>query len=210
MVFELIKKMKDEIQRIISGESQVKHGAFIQTILNYLIRSQATSVVAKDDKYFKEQETKGLKQFIEEHHLFITSINIENYISQGAEQKVYLKDGATVLKLNDCIYYNSWVDYFHNLLLNNFFFPDTAYQLIGFFEDDTTLYAVVEQPFVKATEKTNLELVKQFMLANGFKNTRNNDYYNVELDLILEDLHDENVLTQNSVLYFIDTVFYMQ
>jgi hypothetical protein len=38
------------------------------------------------------------------------------YISQGAEQKVYLKDGATVLKLNDAIYYASWVDYFHNLL----------------------------------------------------------------------------------------------
>ncbi len=202
--------MKDEIQRIISGESQVKHGTFIQTILNYLIPSQATSVVAKDDKYFKEQETKRLKEFIEEHHLFITSINIENYISQGAEQKVYLKDGATVLKLNDSIYYTSWLDYFHNLLLNNFFFPDTAYQLIGFFEDDTTLYAVVEQPFVMATEKTDLELVKQFMLANGFKNTRNNDYYNIELGLILEDLHDENVLTQNGVLYFIDTVFYIQ
>ena len=26
---------------------------------------------------------------------------------------------------------------------------------------------------------------------------------------ILEDLHDENVLTRNNVLYFIDTVFYL-
>jgi hypothetical protein len=44
---------------------------------------------------------------------------------------------------------------------------------------------------------------------NGFDNTRNNDYYNPELRLILEDLHDENVLTQDGVLYFIDTVFYI-
>ena len=95
--------MKDEIQRIISGESQVEHGAFIQTILNYLNRSQAASTVAKEDKHFKEEETKRLKLYIEEHNLLVPFINIENYISEGAEQKVYLKDGATVLKLNDAI-----------------------------------------------------------------------------------------------------------
>jgi len=71
------------------------------------------------------------------------------------------------------------------------------------------LYAVVEQPFVKATHKTDLALVKQFMNTNGFFNTRNNDYYHPEWSIILEDLHDENVLTQNGILYFIDTVFYV-
>jgi hypothetical protein len=80
---------------------------------------------------------------------------------------------------------------------------------LGFYKSDTILYAVVEQPFVKATEKTNLDLVKQFMLSNGFENTRNNDYINKNYGIILEDLHDENVLTQNGVLHFIDTVFYI-
>ncbi len=28
--------------------------------------------------------------------------------------------------------------------------------------------------------------------------------------LIIEDLHDENVLTSNGILYFIDTVFYLK
>lgn len=51
--------------------------------------------------------------------------------------------------------------------------------------------------------------MKLFLNHNGFKNTRNNDYINPELGLISEDLHDENVLTQNGVLYFIDTVFYL-
>jgi len=51
--------------------------------------------------------------------------------------------------------------------------------------------------------------VKAFLQQNGFENTRNNDYYNPFLGIILEDLHDENVLTQNNVLYFIDTVFYL-
>ena len=54
---------------------------------------------------------------------------------------------------------------------------------------------------------TDLTKVKAFLEANGFKNNRNNDYINKDLGIILEDLHDENVLTKNGVLYFIDTVF---
>ena len=50
---------------------------------------------------------------------------------------------------------------------------------------------------------------KIFLKNNGFQNTKNHDYYNAALGLILEDLHDENVLTQNGMLYFIDTVFYI-
>ena len=69
---------------------------------------------------------------------------------------------------------------------------------------------MVEQAFVKANENTDLDLVKKFMQSNGFQNTRNNDYYNPQLGIILEDLHDENVLTQDGVMYFIDTVFYIK
>lgn len=202
--------MKYELQRIISGESQVKYGAIIQTITNYLSRSQSASSLVKEFKHFKKQETEILEQFITENNLWFLDISLENYISEGAEQKVYLKDGKNVIKLNDAIYYNSWIDYFNNLLLNNYFFPDTAYHLLGFYKDSEILYAVVEQPFVKATEKTDLELVKKFMLANGFLNTKNNDYYNPDLGIILEDLHDENVLTENGILQFIDTVFYIK
>ena len=115
-----------------------------------------------------------------------------------------------VLKLNDGIYYSSWKEYLQNLLLNNYFFPDTAYELLGFYSDNEVLYAVVRQKFVKSDEATNLDKVKEFLTSNGFKNIRNNDYYNEDLGIILEDLHDENVLTQNGVLFFIDTVFYIK
>lgn len=201
--------MKNEIQRIISGENQVKYGTIIQTIFSYLRRSQETSRVDKASKQFREEEEKYLRDFIEKNQLWITTINLDNYISEGAEQKVYLRDGKSVWKLNDAIFYSSWSDYLVNLLLNNYFFADTAYQLKGFFTDKEILYAVVEQAFVKANQKTDLLLVKQFMQANGFLNTRNNDYYHPEWGIILEDLHDENVLTQNDILYFIDTVFYV-
>ena len=201
--------MKDAIQYILSGKSQVKHCHLIQTTCSYLKRSQRSGSVAQEYKQNKQQERESLIQFANQENLWLANINVENYVSQGAEQKVYLKDGTSVLKLNDAIYYASWVDYLHNLLLNNLFFPDTAYQLLGFFKELDVLYAVVEQPFIKATEKTDLSLVKLFLENNGFRNTKNHDYYNANLGIILEDLHDENVLTQNEILFFIDTVFYI-
>lgn len=167
--------MKHELQNVISGKSQVKYGTIIQAATGYLKRSSRTSELVKGTKFYKTEEAKVLVEYILSNNLFITDIGIENYVSEGAEQKVYLKDGKTVIKLNDAIFYNSWEDYLNNLLLHNFFFPDTAYELLGFYNQDDTIFAVVTQLFVKASEKTNLEEVKIFMFENGFKNTRNND-----------------------------------
>ena len=202
--------MTDEIQRIISGKSQIRYGANIQATINYLRESEESSALDKTDKRFKSEEAKRLKQYIDNQNLWVKDIDLNNYVSEGAEQKVYLKDSKSVFKLNDTIYYLSWKDYFVNLLLNNYFFPDTAYKLLGFFENESILYAVVEQHFVYANEKTDLNLVERFMASNGFHKVRNNDYFNPELGIIIEDLHDENVLTNNGLLYFIDTVFYLK
>ena len=65
--------------------------------------------MAKDQQQLKEEETKRLIQFIDNNNLWVDNINIDLYVSQGAEQKVYLKDGSTVLKLNDAIYYATLV-----------------------------------------------------------------------------------------------------
>jgi serine/threonin/tyrosin kinase-like protein len=206
--------VKDELRNIISGKSKVRDGAVIQATTRYLKRSAETSQVAKEEKHYKKKETTVLKEFVTKNNLWLTNINIADYVSEGAEQKVYLKDDKHVLKLNDAIYYNSWEDYLNNLLLHNFFFPDTAYELTGFIkevnEDKETLYAVVKQPFVKATTQTDLQAVKDFLNNNGFLNTKNHDYYHPTLGIILEDLHDENVLTKDGMLLFIDTVFYIK
>jgi hypothetical protein len=201
--------LKNELQNIISGKSSVVYGALIQTVARELERSCNASKLDKENEHFKKQETEILIELIDKEQLWISDLNLDNYVSEGAEQRVYLKDGKTVQKLNDSIYYASWQDYFHNLLLNNFFFADTAYRLDGFYKDADVVFAVVSQSFIKATEPTKLENVKDFLTANGFINNRNHDYYNPVLGIILEDLHDENVLTENGVLRFIDTVFYL-
>lgn len=201
--------MKNELRNVISGKNKVRFGATIQAITCFLKRSTSASKVAKDSKLYKQKETADLKKYITENNLWAVGVDITNYVSEGAEQKVYLKDGEHVLKLNDSIFYTSWEDYLNNLLLHNYYFEDTAYELIGFIEEDKTLYAVVKQYFVRATEKTDLEAVKEFLIANGFINTKNNDYRHPKLGIILEDLHDENVLSENGVLRFIDTVFFI-
>ena len=113
------------------------------------------------------------------------------------------------LNFNDSIFYALWEDYFHSLLIHNYFFPHLAYEFLGFHISEGKLFAVVKQPFVKSTESTDLNNVKEFLSANGFLNKKENDYYHPGLGLILEDLHDENVLTEDGTLQFIDTVFFL-
>jgi hypothetical protein len=202
-------QLKNELHNIISGKSQVSFGATIQAITSYLNNGSQSSFETEKSKQIREEETKSLENFITERKLWMFDIDFTQYVSEGAEQRVFLKDSDHVLKLNDAIYYSCWTDYFQNLLLHNFFFPDTAYELIGFTKENDNLYAVVKQSFVTITQETDLNKVKAFLESNGFINNRNNDYVNYDIGIILEDLHDENVLTKDEVLYFIDTVFYI-
>jgi hypothetical protein len=201
--------LKNELFNILSGKSEVRFGTIIQAIACYLKDGNSPSSDFENEKHFKKQEAKRLEDFITERNLWVNEIDFSQYVSEGAEQRVYLKDGEYVIKLNDAIYYSSWKEYLYNLLLHNYFFPDTAYDLIGFTKENDVLYVVVQQNYVSITSPTDLNEVKEFMKSNGFVNNRNNDYINSELGIILEDLHDENVLTQNGILYFIDTVFYL-
>lgn len=203
------QELKDEIKSIISGKSKVRYGSTIQAASNYLTRSLSSSRISQKHKYFKREEEKSLRSYITDNNLWLKNIDFNLYVSEGAEQRVYLFNESFVLKLNDSIYYESWQDYFTNLLLHNFFFYDTAYELIGFYENNQKIYAVVKQSIIRITNKTDLFQVRHFMESNRFEVIRNNDYYNQELGIIIEDLHDENVLTQNWILYFIDTVFYL-
>lgn len=202
-------QLKNELHNIISGEGTVRFGTVIQSIASYLNDGAPASQKTENTKQLKEQETKRLEDYISQNNLWLPNIDFSQYVSEGAEQKVYLQGTDHVIKLNDAIYYSSWRDYFYNLLLHNFFFFDTAYNLKGYTKENDTLYAVVEQSYVAVTKNTDLDEVKLFLTSNGFKNIRNNDYQNQDLGVILEDLHDENVLTRNDVLYFIDTVFYL-
>ncbi len=202
--------VKDELQNIISGNGPVRHGKIIQTITGYLRGKKEAIPESEKAKFDKEQETKILIEFVESHQLWHRDIDQSKYIGEGAEQKIYeSSDSGFVLKVNDSVFYEFWQDYFNNLLIHNYFFPRLAYELVGFHMVAGKLYVVVKQLFARSTESTNLEHVKDFLTTNGFINKKNNDYYHPTLGIIVEDLHDENVLTEEGSLQFIDTVFYL-
>lgn len=134
-----------------------------------------------------------------------------NFLTEGGEAKIHFSSKRNkVIKLNDAVYYSTWLDYLNSILIHNLLFPDTGYALLGFKLIEKELFAVLEQTFIIADGETDLDDVKAFLEQNGFSNIKRNDYYSQELGLILEDMHDENVLVRNGILFFIDTVFYIE
>ena len=159
----------------------------------------------------KEKEVEILENYIEENHLWYDDLQFGIYLDEGAEQKVFFNDEKSiVIKLNDAIFYVNWSQYFESLLVHNILFPHTIYELLGFIKINKSLYSVVSQDYIASSEKTNIDQVRNYMQSKGFTIKKKNDYLHTELGLIIEDLHEENVLVRDSTLFFIDTVIYLK
>lgn len=205
-----MKSIKDELQYIILGDESIGQRSALKKTQTFLRRYAQASIDVEKKQYLKSEEATAVIAFAETEGLFFEDVIPEdNFISEGAEQRVYRFDDEHVLKTNASVFYEYWLDYFNSLLIHNYFFPTTAYGFLGFKLIGGELNAIVKQEFVIASEPTNLTLVRQFLAYNGFQNTRNNDYRNSGLGLIFEDLHDENVLYNRGLLFFIDTIFYL-
>lgn len=205
-----MRNIKDELQNIVLRDGSVSEASQLKKTQAFLRGYAETGFIVKKQQQFKDEETAVIVAYAaRENLLYEHSINDDDYLSEGAEQRVYRFDDAHVIKTNSGVFYESWLDYFNSLLIHNFFFPTTAYSFLGFKLFGDKIYAVVKQEFIINTEPTNLNAVKGFLQFNGFENTRNNDYINRDLGLIFEDLHEENVLSNNGILFFVDTVFYL-
>jgi hypothetical protein len=201
---------KHELQDIIRGNGSVVQGTTIQAITAYLGREAAADPSSESAQQVGIEEVVSLTAYIELNRLWFCEWDESKYLSEGAEQKVYEDaDPNFVIKVNSRIFYATWRDYLHSLLLHNHFFPLVAYELLGFCRVNAHLHAVVRQPFVASTEPTDLGRTEEFLASNGFIRRRNNDYFSPSLGIILEDLHDENVLSKQGLLYFVDTAFFL-
>lgn len=100
--------IKDELQHIIRGTSKNRERTLVETIADYLRASTSTSFVAKNYQQNKQEEAQKLSEFCNDNNLWADAkLNFELFVSEGAEQKVYIRDEYTVYKLNDAIYYAS-------------------------------------------------------------------------------------------------------
>ena len=89
------------------------------------------------------------------------------------------------------------LEFFNSLLIHNLIFENTSYTVEGFIKEDDLLYAVLKQPFITTDAHVDLDDINKLFTFNGFENTRQQDYIHKELGLILEDMHDENVLVNS-------------
>lgn len=206
---------KNKIQDIICGTHIHWQTNTCTAARNFLCSSFSPSTTVKKDfdnrALIKKEQAAALIHYINENHLWVERPpEAERLLTVGGEAEVYMNtDERHVIKLNDAVYYSTWLDFFNSILLHNILFEETSYELVGFAKRDDNLQAVLKQAFVISDSPVNLQDVKAFLEFNGFINTRRNDYYNKSTGLILEDIHDENVIMNSGIIFFIDTVFYV-
>ena len=181
---------------------------------NLLCASFRTSTTVKKDfesqSRVKKEQADYLRHHSTEKDWRVQNLPDENsYLARGGEAQVYfVADQKSVIKVNDGVYYATWLEFFNSIVIHNLLFEETAYTFLGFIEKEGSLLAVLRQPFIPSDAPVDLEDVKKLLAFNGFVNTKRNDYFNQDLGLILEDMHDENIIVNSNTLFFIDTVFY--
>ena len=128
-----MKNIKDELQHIILGHEPAGQASQLKKIQRFLRSNAETSFATEKQQRFKSEETATILAFAEREDIIYTPVIRESdFISEGAEQKVYRFDGAHVIKTNAGVFYECWLDYFNSLLIHNYFFPTTAYTFLGF------------------------------------------------------------------------------
>ena len=166
----------------------------------------------------EERELRSLKD------LFVDSSGLDALWKRagelgGAEQKVFpTADGRHFRKINNGSYHGHWLQYLERLHLHRSLFPETAYTLEGLVEDDFAVAFVVNQQAVTTLKDpsgtplgaTRSQVEREMADRFGAFRFRNDDYYLPSLNILVEALHDENVLVaeDGETLLFIDPVLF--
>jgi hypothetical protein len=143
-------------------------------IRNLLCQSFPTSTTVKKDfesqSIVKEKQERFLENYCNSNNLWANDLPGEDrYLTRGGEARVYLEvDNSNVIKLNDAVYYATWLEFFNSLVLHNLIFSNTSYILLGFTKENNVLYAVLRQPFIIADSQVELSDIKKFLTFNGF------------------------------------------
>ena len=134
-------------------------------------KGKAAGSVSEEEEYIKRKGSSGNHRLLQaKRFFFYPPINKDRYLTEGAEQKVYLEeDGLHVLKLNDSIFYQTWQDYLNSLLLHNYF---SGNQLWTGFTGKWNAVCSRKARYIHTSERTDETLVKELMAANGFENKK--------------------------------------
>ena len=116
-------------------------------------------------------------------------------IAQGAEAKVYYRDGQTSVVKERASIYSTTQKALDAIVLHNHLFPETAMKVIGFTRDGDGLFRVVlTQPYVNCKRLATKAEIDEMVFLKGFHDNWNGQGVNYISDrLALEDMHPANV-----------------
>ena len=185
-------------------------GAYI--VCNYAQASLATgadsgtSQAGPANWEIDEEQEKLVQQWAEAKHIWYPNAEADieseygSMIAQGAEAKVYYKDGDTsVVKVRTSIY-ATLGRALESIVLHNTLFHETPMNVIGFTRDADGLFrSISTQPYIGCKRLATKQEIDQMVARKGFKDNLDGQGVNyIGERLHLEDMHPANV--------FVDTI----
>lgn len=162
--------------------------------------SPANWQIDERQEQFIEQWAKAARLWVEDSDKILTN-TFGPMIAQGAEAKVYYREGdKSVVKERTSIY-STTQKALDAIALHNYLFPETAMRVIGFTRDsDNLMRIILTQPYVRCLRLATKEEIDALVNAKGFRDNWSGQGVNYISDrMALEDMHPANV--------FIDEVY---
>lgn len=125
-------EVRRKLQNIIQGTIIQEPADTSTTIRNQLCASFSTSRTVKKDfeskSIIKKAQAQFLKNITSQDGYWVEQLpGNEFYLTAGGEASIYLHpDRRNVIKINDGIYYATWLEYFNSIVIHNLLFPATA------------------------------------------------------------------------------------
>lgn len=141
-----------------------------------------------------EQWAKASKLWVDNSERILTE-TFGPMIAQGAEAKVYYREGdKSVVKERTSIY-STTQKALDAIALHNYLFPETAMHVIGFTRDaDGLLRIILTQPYVRCLRLATKVEIDALVAEKGFHDNWSGQGVNYISDrMALEDMHPANV-----------------
>jgi hypothetical protein len=121
--------------------------------------------------------------------------NFGPMIAQGAEAKVYYREGDPTVAKERASIYSTTEKALDAIVLHNYLFPETAMNVFGFTRDSDSLFRIIlTQPYVRCLRLATKEEIDKMVTVKGFRDNWNGQGVNYVSDrMALEDMHPANV-----------------
>ena len=151
-------------------------------------------VIDERQEILIEQWAKSANLWVEDSGRILTQ-EFGPKIAQGAEAKVYYREGDTSVVKERASIYSTTQKALDAIVLHNYLFPETAMKVIGFTRDsDSLMRIVLTQPYVNCLRLATKEEIDEMVMDKGFRDNWNGEGVNYISDrLALEDMHPANV-----------------